>query len=95
CCKFCNSKDIIKKGLRKNQTYSLQVFKCITCKRRFTINLGFERMKASPQVITSAMQLRFSGESLRNVQKFLELQGIEITYQTVHNWVKKYDTVQN
>lgn len=89
-CKFCNSKDIIKKGMRKNQTYSLQVYQCLTCKRKFSINLGFERMKASPQVITSAMQLYFTGESLRNVQKFLELQGVKITHKTVWNWIRKY-----
>lgn len=90
CCKFCNSKDIIKKGMRKNQTYNLQVYRCHNCKRKFTINLGFERMKASPQVITSAMQLYFTGESLRNVQKFLELQGVKITHKTVWNWIRKY-----
>lgn len=90
CCKFCNSMDIIKKGLRKNKTYSLQVYKCGICKKKFSINLGFERMKASPQVITSALQLYFTGESLRNVQKFLELQGVKITHKTVWNWIRKY-----
>ncbi len=89
-CKFCNSTDIIKKGLRKNKTHSLQVYKCKTCNKKFSINLGFEKMKASPQVITSAMQLYFTGESLRNVQKFLELQGIKITHKTVWNWIRKY-----
>ena len=90
CCKFCNSKDLIKKGLRKNKTYSLQVYQCRICKKKFSINLGFEKMKASPQVITSAMQLYFTGESLRNVQKFLELQGVKITHKTVWNWIRKY-----
>jgi transposase-like protein len=47
-------------------------------------------MRASPQVITSAMQLYFTGESLRNVQKFIELQGVKITHKTVWNWIKKY-----
>lgn len=89
-CKFCNSSDIIKKGLRKNKTYNLQVYKCRICNKKFSINLGFEKMKASPQVITSAMQLYFTGESLRNVQKFLELQGVKITHKTVWNWIKKY-----
>ncbi len=89
-CKFCNSTNIIKKGIRKNMTYNLQVFKCRDCNKRFSINLGFERMKASPQIITSAMQLYFTGESLRNVQKFLELQGVKITHKTVWNWIRKY-----
>jgi transposase-like protein len=47
-------------------------------------------MKASPQIITSALQLYFTGESLRNTQKFLELQGVKITHKTVWNWIKKY-----
>lgn len=89
-CKFCNSTNIIKKGLRKNKTYSLQVFQCKTCNKKFSTNLGFEKMKASPQIITSAMQLYFTGESLRNVQKFLELQGVKITHKTVYNWISKY-----
>lgn len=89
-CKFCNSSDIIKKGIRKNYNYQLQVFKCQSCNRRFSTNLGFERMKASPQMITSAMQLYFSGESLRNTQKFLELQGVKVTHKTIWNWIRKY-----
>lgn len=89
-CKFCRSASIIKKGIRKNKTYNLQVYKCQTCNKRFSINLGFEKMKASPQIITSAMQLYFTGESLRNVQKFIELQGVTITHKTVWNWIRKY-----
>jgi transposase-like protein len=47
-------------------------------------------MKASPQIITSAMQLYFTGESLRNVQKFLRLQGVKISHVAVYKWIKKY-----
>ena len=47
-------------------------------------------MRASPQVITSAMQLYFSGESLRNTQKFLALQGVKISYVGVYKWIRKY-----
>ncbi|WP_299290356.1 DDE-type integrase/transposase/recombinase [Nitrosopumilus sp.] len=94
-CKFCESSKIIKKGLRKNKTYSLQVYQCKDCDRKFSVNLGFEKMKASPQVITSAMQLYFSGESLRNVQRFLELQGVKITHKTVWNWINKYVGLMN
>ena len=54
------------------------------------VNLGFERMKASPQIITSAMQLYFTGESLRNVQKFLRLQGVVVSHVAVYKWIRKY-----
>jgi len=47
-------------------------------------------MRASPQIITSAMQLYFTGESLRNVQKFLRLQGVNISHVAVYKWINKY-----
>ena len=47
-------------------------------------------MHATPQAITSAMQLYFTGESLRSVQKFIKLQGVEVSHQTVYNWIQKY-----
>jgi transposase-like protein len=47
-------------------------------------------MKASPQAITTAMQLYFTGESLRNVQKFLRLQGVNVSHVAVYKWIGKY-----
>ena len=47
-------------------------------------------MRATPQDITSAMQLYFTGESLRSVQKFIRLQGVEVSHQTIYNWIEKY-----
>jgi transposase-like protein len=47
-------------------------------------------MKHDPKGITVAMQLYFSGESLRNVSKSLKLIGMDVTHQTVYNWIKKY-----
>ncbi len=55
-----------------------------------TFNIGFERMKHNPQAITSAMQLYFSGESLRNTMKSLKLLGVEVSHKTVFMWIKKY-----
>ncbi len=47
-------------------------------------------MHASLETITSAMQLYFTGESLRGVKQFLKLQGINMSHQSVFNWTKKY-----
>ncbi len=47
-------------------------------------------MHATPNAITSAMQLYFTGESVRNVQNFLRLQGANVTHVTVYRWIKKY-----
>ena len=66
-CIFCQSENIIRWALRHNLYGDIQKFSCKSCGKFFTVNLGFEKMKHSPQAITTAMQLYFSGESLRNV----------------------------
>ncbi len=76
--------------MRKNKSGNLQRYYCKDCTKWFTLNMGFERMQATPQVITGAMQLYFTGESLRNVQKFLRLQGVDISHMTVYRWIGKY-----
>ncbi len=55
-----------------------------------TINIGFEKMHATPQAITSAMQLYFTGEFFRNVQKFRRLQSLNVSHMAVYKWITKY-----
>jgi transposase-like protein len=50
-------------------------------------------MKHNPHAVTTAMQLYFSGESLRNTARSLRMMGVEVSYQTVWNWIKKYMTL--
>jgi putative transposase len=83
-CPQCQSDQIVKHGIRHNKYGDIQRYSCRNCYKRFTINLGFERMHATPQMITSAMQLYFTGESLRNVQKFLRLQGVNVSHMGVY-----------
>ncbi len=89
-CLFCKSDLIFKDGLRHNKFGDIQKWNCRSCGRYFTVNVGFERMKHNPQGITAAMQLYFSGESLRNTARSLRLMGVEVSYQTVWNWIAKY-----
>jgi len=89
-CIFCHSANIKKDGLRHNKYGNIQRFFCNDCLKRFTINQGFEGMKSSPQIITSAMQLYFSGESLRNVAKSLKVMGIKVSHVAVYKWIEKY-----
>jgi len=89
-CRFCGSENIVKNGVRKNKYGNLQRYMCKDCGKKFSFNIGFERMRATPQVITSAMQLYFTGESYRNVKKFLRLQGVNVSHVAVYKWVEKY-----
>lgn len=47
-------------------------------------------MKHNPQAVTSAMQLYFSGESLRNTQKSLRLLGVDVSHKTIYLWIRRY-----
>jgi len=89
-CIFCKSVKIVKDGLRHNKHGDIQKFHCRGCGRYFTINLGFEKMKHNPQGITTAMQLYFSGESLRSTARSLKLIGVEVSHKTIYNWIQKY-----
>jgi len=89
-CMYCKSDHLIKWGIRHNKYGNIQKFSCKACGRYFTVNLGFEHMKHNPQGITAAMQLYFSGESLRNTAKSLRLIGVVVSHQTIYNWIQKY-----
>ncbi|MGP8125435.1 MAG: DDE-type integrase/transposase/recombinase [Nitrososphaerales archaeon] len=92
-CPKCNAEDIKKHGVRHNKHASLQRFECKACGYWFTVNLGFEGMHATPEIITSAMQIYFTGASFRGVRDFLKLQGVKFSQQSVWNWVEKYTTL--
>jgi len=94
-CKFCGADGIKKDALRHNKYGDIQRYACKVCGKRFSVNVGFERMKATPQTITSAMQLYFTGESLRSVKKFLKLQGVNVSHVAVYKWIGKYVGLMN
>jgi putative transposase len=89
-CIFCHSTHNKKMGIRHNKAGNIQRFLCLDCGKSYSVNIGFERMKHNPKAITVALQLYFSGESLRNTMKSLKLIGCEVSHKTVFNWIKKY-----
>jgi transposase-like protein len=90
CCIYCKSPSIVKDGLRYNKYETIQKFNCRGCGRHFRINLGFEKMHATPEMITSALQLYSTGESFRNIEKSLRLQGVKMSHVAIYKWVKTY-----
>jgi len=94
-CLFCHGTNIKKYGVRQNKYGVVQRFICTDCHKTFSDNNGFKKMKSDPKAITTAMQLYFSGESLRNTAKSLRLLGTNVTHQTIYNWIKKYTELMN
>jgi transposase-like protein len=89
-CVYCGSKHIVKDGQRHNKAGDIQKWACLDCENYFSVNVGFDKMKHDPKAITTALQLYFSGESLRKTQEALRLLGVEVSHQTVYNWIRKY-----
>ena len=89
-CPQCKSERIKKAGLRHNDYGSIQKFNCKECGHWFTVNLGFERMKSTPEIVCTAMQLYFSGLSYERVKQALAMRGVKVSHVAVYKWVKKY-----
>lgn len=51
-CKFCDSGNIKKWGMRKTKQGGRQIYRCADCDRKFTANFGFERRQPKDEIIT-------------------------------------------
>lgn len=89
-CPQCQSQRIVKNGIFHNQNGDLQRYHCKQCGKWFVFNLGFESMKSTPEVICSAMQIYFSGVSLRKTAESLILRGVRVSHVSVYFWISKY-----
>ncbi|MDE0090097.1 MAG: DDE-type integrase/transposase/recombinase [Thaumarchaeota archaeon] len=89
-CKHCDSGNIIKKQIRRNKSGDVQTYQCKDCGKRFSLNLGFERMRYEDGVITRALGMYFAKMSTRRIADQFESEGVDVSYQSIHNWVVKY-----
>jgi len=89
-CIYCKSDRLIKWGIRHNKYGDIQKFSCKACGRYFTVKSRVRADEHDLQGITAAMQLYFSGESLRNTAKSLRLIGVQVSHKTVYCWIQKY-----
>ena len=89
-CKYCDSGRLRKDGMRQNKNGKIQRFKCMDCKRRFTANFGFEKMRYDNVIITRALQMYYSGMSVRDIADCFEQEEIDVSYRSVYHWIEKY-----
>ena len=78
---------IIKKGIKKNKSDNLQIFKCKDCKRKFTTNFGFEKKQNEEYIITGSLEMYFSGMSVRDISRQYRRMGIKISHMTIYRWI--------
>lgn len=93
-CLSCGAKELIKSGLRKNKYGEVQRYKCKSCGFRFTVNLGFQKMKNSPKIITLVMDLWANGMSSRKISRHLQqFYELSVDQRTVLRYVERYTKV--
>jgi len=89
-CKYCDSGKIRKDGMRETKKGKIQRFKCPNCKKRFTANFGFEKKQFDENTITGALQMYYSGMSVRDISNHYEMMGTNVNHMTIYNWVSEY-----
>ncbi len=86
-CKYCNSTNTTKKGIRHGK----QTYKCKDCGHIFVPNGSFTRMRNEKAMIVASLTFYYDGLSLRKVRKNLEqIFGVNVSQVTILNWIKKY-----
>ena len=91
-CKYCDSGKIIKKGTRKNKSGNIQIFKCLDCKKRFSSNFRFEKMRHGYSTITGALQMYYAGIYVA-IENYYEMLGITVDHSSIYDWICKYSTL--
>ena len=84
-CRYFDSGNIIKRGIRKTKQCNIQRYLCKDCNKRFTTNYGFESMRYDDITVTSALQMYFSGMGVRKIVDHYDMLGTEVSYQTIYN----------
>ena len=89
-CKHCGGTNTRKDCIRHFKKGPVQQYKCKDCSKRFTHNLGFERRQATPEQISTAVELVFAGMSTRKVATTLKGMGVEKSHMTIMRWATAY-----
>ncbi len=92
-CKFCQSKNAVKHGVRAG----IQRYLCKSCNHHFYDNsISFARMRVNPHVIVTAMNLYNGGLSTRKVaEQLANVFGETVSQSTVWYWIHKYSKLAN
>ena len=91
-CIHCKENNFVKKGFRKTQNRGkIQKYYCLSCKRYFTNDEGFYRMKNNEDIITMSIDMYLSNLSSRKMRNQLKRHmATKISHESILHWVRKY-----
>ena len=86
-CKHCGAGGVVKYGSYKG----VQRYWCKVCQRKFKDDDTVFHMKVSPQFISSALDMYYTGMSINDIcEHFRNAQGYHPSKSVVFQWVDKY-----
>lgn len=92
-CPFCNSVNLIKRGVRQGKTGEKQRFSCKDCKKRFVLE-PIKYIKGNEKFVCLAMDCYYKGLSYRDISdQFKQFYGMNISHVTIRNWVLRFSQV--
>lgn len=87
-CPFCDGRQIVKRGLRKNSYRHLQIYWCRDCGKYFSPLAGLKRVKYPPRLIARALCLYYLGYSQADtVQQIAAETRITVPRRTLSDWI--------
>jgi len=88
-CVYCMSRNIVKRGKRRNKLEEVQLYLCQDCGRTFT-GKKIKGKKYPTRMILDGVSYYNVGFSLEESAKFLERSyGVKVDSSTISHWVKE------
>lgn len=88
-CKFCNSTNVIKKGLRKLKNKNKQIYLCKNCNKRFSE--GINKKTFNIETILNAVNAYNQGYNFKEVSDIiLRKHKTIVSKSSISRWVKEY-----
>ena len=89
-CPYCQSTQVVKRGLRKLRFETVQTYQCKQCGRRFQ-EKKLPGKSYAPQVIYDALLLYHQGHSLDETRRRVNRRfKVKVGLSTIHSWMKEY-----
>ena len=86
-CKYCGSEGVVKYGKYND----VQRYWCKVCQRKFRGDDTTFHMKVSPEFISSALDMYYTGMSINDIcEHFRNAQGYHPSKSVVFGWIDKY-----
>lgn len=89
-CKFCKSKNVVKRGIQQTKSGCEQLFYCKDCGRKFSLR-GMRNKVYGPKIITCAISAYNLGNSLEEAAKCANRRfKAGVTKSSVHRWIEEF-----